>query len=69
MYEENQGKSILVRVSAIKARVSEGSSYRESTVKIKSGKMVNSKSFFFSKLQQLLNNIAFSEIFLLDKSY
>ena len=49
MYEENQGKSILVRVSAIKARVSEGSSYRESTVKIKSGKMVNSKSFFFFK--------------------
>ena len=44
-----QGKSILDRVSAIKVRVSEGSSYRESTVKKKSGKMVNSKSFFFFK--------------------
>ena len=43
------GKSILVWVSAMKVRVSEGSSYRESTVKIKSGKMVNSKSFFFFK--------------------
>ena len=45
-----RGKSILVPVSAIiTVRVSEGSSYRESTVKIKSGKMVNSKSFFFFK--------------------
>ena len=40
------GKSILVRVSAIKVWVSEGSSYWESTVEVKSGKMVNSKSFF-----------------------
>ena len=63
-----QGKSILDRVSAIKVRVSEGSSYRESTVKMKSG-TVTVRVFSFSKLQQLLNNIAFSEMFLLDKSY
>lgn len=49
-----RGKSILVRVSAIKVRVSEGSSYRKSTVKIKSGKMVNSKSFFFFKTATII---------------
>ena len=62
MYEENPGE-IDFGSSLCEVRVSKVLSYRESTVKVKCGKVVNSvRIFSFLKL-------GFTEIFLLVKSY